>query len=330
MQRLKAEIGPKRVQSQGISVLSDKFVSSKATRQLIESDVREREHVPVQRKRQTTDAFEEGFLVIGANAITFLGKDKSIVASHPLAFLETYCIDLHEERMLTYTIKQTHFLKKEDIMSFSFVAFSVAVAHKLVRTLDRFLLANIRNDKLSQAQVYHLDTKKEHTQNAVGHVDVLEGERIVCDRSIINAEAANVLGREQKTECLAVFNPRGIILLSDAGDNKGLLEAFSYRAIKSFGTSDEGCFGFRVSDRNLNPATSAPPRSPRGTKPAPVVGAGGDDWFVQLYSEESAHLMNTLVMRHAKLWEALKAEGKEPVPFPITYTTSDNAGGGAQ
>ena len=118
MQRLKAELGgAKRVQSQGVMVLSDRFVSHKATRALIETDVREREHVPVQRKRQTTDAFEEGFLVIGANAITFLGKDKSVVSSHPLNFLETYCIDLHDGKTLTYTIRQVHFLTKEEIES---------------------------------------------------------------------------------------------------------------------------------------------------------------------------------------------------------------------
>jgi hypothetical protein len=85
----------KRVQSSGMLVMSDKFSSSKATRALIEEDVRAREHVPVRRKKQTTDGFEEGFLVIGVTAISFLGLDKHIIASHPINFLETYVVDLH-------------------------------------------------------------------------------------------------------------------------------------------------------------------------------------------------------------------------------------------
>ena len=54
--------------------------------------------------------------------------------------------------------------------------------------------------------------------------------------------------------------------------------------------------------------------------------AGSGEYFVQLYTEESAHLMNTLTMRHATLWESMKQEGKgEPQHFPISYTTSDSA-----
>jgi hypothetical protein len=80
---------------------------------LIEEEIKTKEHVPVQRKRQTTDAFEDGFLVIGNNAITFLSPDKKILASHPTAFLETYSVDLHNSKMLTYTIKQVEGEEKQ-------------------------------------------------------------------------------------------------------------------------------------------------------------------------------------------------------------------------
>jgi hypothetical protein len=96
MQRLKGET--KRVQSTGMMVLSDKWTTSKATRALIEEEMKVREHVPVQRKRQTSDQFEEGFLVVGSTAITFLSNDKRILASHPTAFLETYSVDLHNDK----------------------------------------------------------------------------------------------------------------------------------------------------------------------------------------------------------------------------------------
>ncbi len=156
--RLKGEA--KRVQSSGILVMSDKFTTSKATRALIEEDVRAREHVAVRRKKQTTDGFEDGFLVIGVTAITFLGTDKRIVASHPINFLETYAVDLHQDKMLTYTIKAVHFLKKDDIMSFSFEAASHELAMGLVRTLDRFVLAAQRDDKTVAPGTYDLDVTK--------------------------------------------------------------------------------------------------------------------------------------------------------------------------
>jgi hypothetical protein len=157
--RLKGET--KRVHSSGILVMADKFTTTKSTRALIEEDVRSREHVPVRRKKQTTDGFEEGFLVIGVTAITFLGQDKRIVASHPINFLETYAVDLHQEKMLTYTIQAVHFLKKDDIMSFSFEAASHDVAMSLVRTLDRFVLAAHREDKTVAPGTYDLDVTKD-------------------------------------------------------------------------------------------------------------------------------------------------------------------------
>ena len=152
------------MQSSGILVMADKFTTTKSTRALIEEDVRAREHVPVRRKKQTTDGFEEGFLVVGLTAITFLGPDKRIVASHPINFLETYAVDLHQDKTLTYTIKAVHFLKKDDIMSFSFEAASRQVAAGLVRTLDRVVLAAHREDKMVAPGTYDLDVTKDHIE----------------------------------------------------------------------------------------------------------------------------------------------------------------------
>jgi hypothetical protein len=89
----------------------------------------------------------------------------------------------------------------------------------------------------------------------------LEGERFVIEKSCINAGKMELLTREKRTKALAVFHPRGVILLS--GDStKGLMEAFSYKAMKTFGATDAGCFGFRVASKNVAPGDA--PKSPRG------------------------------------------------------------------
>ena len=41
-----------------------------------------------------------------------------------------------------------------------------------------------------------------------------------------------------------------------------------------------------------------------------------------VYSEESAHLMNTLVTRHARRWEELKEKNQHPPHFPRRYFTN--------
>jgi hypothetical protein len=107
----------------------------------------------------------------------------------------------------------------------------------------------------------------------------LAGERFVVEKSCISAGKLELLTREKRTKALAVFHPRGVILLS--GDStKGLMEAFSYKALKSFGATDEGCFGFRVGSRNVAPGEA--PKSPRGGA-APSAGPNEespDDVFI--------------------------------------------------
>jgi hypothetical protein len=41
-----------------------------------------------------------------------------------------------------------------------------------------------------------------------------------------------------------------------------------------------------------------------------------------IYSEESAHLMNTLVTRHARRWEELKDKKQNPPLFSRRYFTN--------
>ncbi len=101
----------------------------------------------------------------------------------------------------------------------------------------------------------------------------------MVEKSCISAGKMDLLSREKRSSALAVFHPRGIIILS--GDTAtGLMEAFSYKAMKSFGATDSGCFGFRVASKNIAPG--AAPKSPRGG-PSAAVAAGEpspDDVFI--------------------------------------------------
>lgn len=189
---------------------------------------------------------------------------------------------------------QVHFLKKDDIMTFSFVARDEEVAKKLVRRLDRFVLASFRKDENALPVVYQLDRSKEYVGKAEDATSWLSGERFVVQRSVVNAEKMELLSREsefvffgfvffgshlfeEREDAIAIFHPRGIVVLS-AGASNGLMEAFSYKAMKSFGATDESCFGFRVSPKNVE--ASGPPKSPRGGKGENA----SDDVFVCLVS----------------------------------------------
>jgi len=126
-----------------------------------------------------------------------------------------------------------------------------------------------------------------------------------------------------------------------SGSSSGVMEAFSYKSMKSFGATDSACFGFRVQSKNVA-SELAPPKSPRGG--AGQAASTADDVFVCLvkqrvfelqakeethlvaffqYSEESAHLQNALVMRYARRWEELKEKKEEPPHFPSSYSTAE-------
>jgi hypothetical protein len=87
----------------------------------------------------------------------------------------------------------------------------------------------------------------------------------------------------EREDAVAVFHPRGIVILS-SGTSRGLMEAFSYKAMKSFGATDEACFGFRVHLKNISNDVAPAPKSPRGGKPADADAA--DDAFVCLVNRK--------------------------------------------
>jgi hypothetical protein len=88
-----------RTETRGIAVLSDGFVSEKARQQQIEYDLEHFEHVPVSRIRSTAAGREDGFLVCGVTALTFVGKDKTVIASHPLTLVEAYSADIKNDKV---------------------------------------------------------------------------------------------------------------------------------------------------------------------------------------------------------------------------------------
>ncbi len=186
-------------------------------------------------------------------------------------------------------------------------------------------------------------------EGAEGEPGWLEGERFVVQRSVVGAEKMDLLAREKREDAVAVFHPRGIVVLS-AGAANGKMEAFSYKAMKSFGATDESCFGFKVPAKNVDQGGGGgAPKSPRGG------GEGKEDVFVCLvnecvgifvcfvldrgvffiyfdcfctyfffqYSEESAHLQNALLMRYARRWEEMKERKEEPPHFPSSYSTAE-------
>lgn len=106
----------------------------------------------------------------------------------------------------------------------------------------------------------------------------IEGERFVCDMSQISAEKIDMLSAEKTTPVIAILHPRGIVLLQDGTEikNKAILESYSFKTIESFGATGADCFGFKFRE-----------------------------FYICLYSEESAHLMNTLCMRKLKVWRIL-------------------------
>ena len=111
-------------------------------------------------------------------------------------------------------------------------------------------------------------------------------KRFVCDKSQISAEKIDMLSAEKTVPVIVILHPRGIILLHDGINKKGTLESYSFKMIESFGATGADCFGFKFRE-----------------------------FYICLYSEESAHLMNTLCMRKLKAWEG----GVEPAELPIVY-----------
>merc|ERR1711991_696824 len=146
-------------------------------------------------------------------------------------------------------------------------------------------MANIRKDPQALPETYALDVNRVREADLADNEDTsheLHGERFVCQRGIMLTSSS--LQREKRQEVLAIFTARGIAILSPGdtvSDGRGILDVYSYPRFKSFGAADDSSFGFQV--------------------PGQLVGMSEEEEvFVCLYSEGSAHLMNTLVTRHAK------------------------------
>ena len=314
MRKFKQENPPPmaRKGSVGVTVMNSKSFSTRENKLLIAQDLQNHKHVPIHRKRASSDEREKGFLVVGVSAITFLAADNaSVIASHPLAFIEMYSRSLHGAPEMTYTVQKKHFLKKDEIMSFTFVADSAEALEGLIREVDRHILAHIAKDGQGRPQTYVLDHTRQHEVHSDATVNILPGERFVCERQIIDANGPGLLGSGGKRQTmLAIVNPRGICFLAgngEAADGRGLLDCFSYKAFKSFGASDDDTFGFQVSGESVG-------------KPEE------DAVYVCLNTEGCANLINMLVSRRAKDWSDLRksgADSKGPPSWPREYTTKD-------
>ena len=129
--------GRDRSETKGIAVLSDGFVSEKARQEQIASDLESFEHIAVSRIRTTTTGREDGFLVVGVNAITFLGKDKSVIASHPISLIEAYSADIKNEKAFTYALKKSKLDSADDLRAFSFELFDKERVSHVIGSIDK-------------------------------------------------------------------------------------------------------------------------------------------------------------------------------------------------
>jgi len=280
-----------RKASEGVLVMSERWSSKKATQALIDHDVSTYKHLPVQRKLSSEEGFEPGFLVVGASTITFLAKDNaSVVASHPLAFIESWGQDLQEEKEFNYTVKPKTLMglvKGDNLFAFSFLFETVALVNTAVSQLDKFvLLSHTKTDtKAGDVDLVFFDPMRPEAVHATA-VDHIPGERFSCEKTEQLADKSALLGGGASSEVVAIVHPRGFVLLERGEKAKGVLSLYSFNAIDSFGASSEEEFGFNLPDR-----------------------------LIVLRTEESGHLLNVLAMRNLKHIE----EGKEPADFPLAY-----------
>jgi hypothetical protein len=284
---------PNRVQSKGVIVMSERFKTQKATQALIQADLAQYPLIIISRKFASSDGHEPGYLCVGQNTITFVGPDmKTAISSHPLAFIESYTADIHNPKIFTYTLVRKHALsliKKDELLSFCFLADSEEKVKTIISHLDRFVVLSARGktEKEDGTDITFLDPSRAEAIHADPEIRI-EGERFAVDRSRISAEHVELLEKEKTIPCVAIFHPRGLLLLEDGAElkHRGVMESYSFKLVESFGATGPDCFGFKYRE-----------------------------FYICLYTEESAHLMNTLAMRKLKAWEG----GVEPPELPIAY-----------
>ncbi len=110
---------------------------------LIQSDINNFEHVPVKREKQSGKSgnqFQDGFLVIGIAAVTFLDKTKSVVSSHPLSHVDYYFRE--GDKGFTYNIQMRNVAKKGQKVKFAFIAESPEKAQFLLASMDKYIFEN--------------------------------------------------------------------------------------------------------------------------------------------------------------------------------------------
>ena len=317
-----------RTETRGIEVMTDGWMTEKTRNALVSQDVDNFVHRPVQRKRTTQDGYEDGFLVIGITAITFLGPDgHSVVASHPLSFLEAYAKDMKDDAALSYTLARSRSVSAEDPLSFTFKLKSAEAVVQVLSALDRncwfqgipaadgsgmekplLMPPSLANSKgasnklddsvLKEAVFYDSaeipdlpalpDGSDAPEMPALPAANSIQGYRICCTKTYISDKKLTVISSAPKERCTALFNTRGILFFS-AEKGEGVMEAFTWKDVLSFGATGDDCFGFKTETN----------------------GIGG---FVCCYTGQSGHLMNVLAKKYSKL-----SDNVETIAFPRQY-----------
>jgi hypothetical protein len=120
-----------------------KGVEVVASQGLIQLDIASFEHVPVQREKQSGKSgnqFQDGFLVVGIAAVTFLDKTKSLVSSHPLSHVDMYFTD--GDKSFVYNVHTRNTTKKGQKVKFAFVTQSAERANFLLQSMDKYIFEN--------------------------------------------------------------------------------------------------------------------------------------------------------------------------------------------
>jgi hypothetical protein len=98
------------------------------------------------------------------------------------------------------------------------------------------LAARGKTEKEDGTDITFYDPSRAEAIHADADIHI-EGERFAVDRSKISAEHVELLEKEKTTPCVAIFHPRGLLLLEDGPDLK----------VCAFVSLSEFCFLFRFS-----------------------------------------------------------------------------------
>lgn len=282
----------KRKPSSGMVLMSERFQAKKTAESLVAADVTSFKHFACRRNFSSSEGSEGGYLVVGKTTITFLAEDNSsVLCSHPLAFLESWGRDLHDDKRLSYTVKPKSIKSlfvKDDLYTFSFSFDSSDLVNQIIGRLDKFVLLAHHKDGPDKPNLdmTFLDPSRPEAVHAEP-TDAVPGERFACE---LQREPAEKIALMQETEeAVVILHPRGIICLTRLMDatERGKMTIYSFGSIESFGAASPTEFGIKVGDK-----------------------------FVVFRTEESGHLINTLAMRNLT---ALQENSANQPAFPLAY-----------